>query len=60
MKFTPAARLLHLDLPLPRRADLDLLVGENFGPARLVHPDRCDHDPLLFSRSYVRGIGDAS
>ena len=35
--------LLDLDLARPRRADLDLLEGQDFGPAVLVNPDRCDH-----------------
>ncbi len=42
-----AGVLLDADLALPRRRQFDLFVGQNLGPARLMHAYCRNHFPLL-------------
>ncbi len=42
-----AGMVLDAHLALAGRRQLDVLVGQDFGPAVFVHPHRCDHDALL-------------
>ena len=47
MKLSAAGVLLDPDLPRAGRRDLDVLVGQDLGPAVFVYAHCCDHDDLL-------------